>query len=106
MASKHEAGMPASTSRQSPSTSRSAPSRNVVVVGAGLTGCTVAHRLATRGVRSVVYERAAAPGGLIRCARLEGVLYEPHGSHVFHTADTEVWQLAGAVTPFNDYRHR
>jgi UDP-galactopyranose mutase len=78
----------------------------VLVVGAGITGCTVAHRLAARGVRSVVYERAPAPGGLIRCATLEGVLYETRGTHVFHTADTEIWQLANAITPFNDYRHR
>jgi UDP-galactopyranose mutase len=37
---------------------------------------------------------------------MEGVLYEPHGSHIFHTEDTEVWELANAMTPFNDYRHR
>jgi UDP-galactopyranose mutase len=80
--------------------------RTVLVVGAGLTGCTVAHRLARHGIRSVVYERAAAPGGLIRSDHLGGVLYEPHGSHVFHTDDEEVWRLANATTPFNDYRHR
>jgi UDP-galactopyranose mutase len=34
------------------------------------------------------------------------VLYEPHGSHIFHTEDQEVWELANAMTPFNDYRHR
>jgi UDP-galactopyranose mutase len=78
----------------------------VLIVGAGITGCTVAHRLASRGVCSVVYERTPAPGGLIRCAKLEGVLYETHGTHVFHTGDSEIWQLANAITPFNDYRHR
>ncbi len=78
----------------------------VLVVGAGLTGCTVAHRLAAHGVRSVLYERAAKPGGLVRSDLLHGVLYEPHGSHVFHTSDEEVWRLASSVTPFNDYRHR
>jgi UDP-galactopyranose mutase len=77
-----------------------------LIVGAGLTGCTIAHRLAQHGVESVLLERAPAPGGLIRSARLEGVLYEPHGSHVFHTDDAEVWRLANAMTPFNDYRHR
>jgi UDP-galactopyranose mutase len=78
----------------------------VLIVGAGLTGCTVAHRLARRGIRSVVYERSAAPGGLVRCGRLNGVLYEEHGSHVFHTDDDEVWRLVTSLTPFNDYRHR
>jgi UDP-galactopyranose mutase len=77
-----------------------------LIVGAGLTGCTIAHRLAQHGIESVLLERAPAPGGLIRSDHLEGVLYEPHGSHVFHTDDEEVWRLANAMTPFNGYRHR
>ena len=78
----------------------------VLIVGAGLTGATLAHRLAQEGVESVLCERAEVPGGLIRSEHMEGVLYEPHGSHIFHTEDEEVWQLANAMTPFNDYRHR
>jgi UDP-galactopyranose mutase len=78
----------------------------VLIVGAGLTGCTLAHRLADEGIATVLLERADVPGGLIRSEHLEGVLYEPHGSHIFHTEDEEVWDLANAMTPFNDYRHR
>jgi UDP-galactopyranose mutase len=78
----------------------------VLVVGAGLTGCTLAHRLAQEGLQTVLLERADVPGGLIRSEHLEGVLYEPHGSHIFHTEDEEVWELANAMTPFRDYRHR
>src|SRR3954471_20656865 len=78
----------------------------VLIVGAGLTGCTLAHRLAQEGVQSVLLEKADVPGGLIRSEHLEGVLYEPHGSHIFHTEDEEVWSLANAMTPFRDYRHR
>jgi UDP-galactopyranose mutase len=37
---------------------------------------------------------------------MEGVLYEPHGSHIFHTEDREVWELANSMTPFRPYRHR
>ncbi len=78
----------------------------VLIVGAGLTGCTLAHRLALEGIASVLLERAQVPGGLIRSEHLEGVLFEPHGSHIFHTEDREVWELANTMTPFNDYRHR
>src|SRR3954451_471763 len=85
---------------------RTMSSPHVLIVGAGLTGCTLAHRLAADGVRSTLLERAPVPGGLIRSEHLEGVLYEPHGSHIFHTEDREVWDLANAMTPFNDYRHR
>jgi UDP-galactopyranose mutase len=75
-------------------------------VGAGLTGCTLGWRLAQEGVESVLLERADVPGGLIRSEHMEGVLYEPHGSHIFHTEDKEVWDLANSMTPFREYRHR
>ncbi len=78
----------------------------VLIVGAGLTGCTLAHSLARESIASTLLERADEPGGLIRSEHMEGVLYEPHGSHIFHTEDREVWELANAMTPFRDYRHR
>jgi len=84
--------------------SSSAP--RILIVGAGLTGCTLAHRLGQAGLQTVLLERADVPGGLIRSEHMEGVLYEPHGSHIFHTEDKEVWDLANDMTPFRDYRHR
>jgi UDP-galactopyranose mutase len=78
----------------------------VAIIGAGLTGCTVAWRLAQEGIPSVLFERAKQPGGLIRSEHMNGVLYEPHGSHIFHTEDEEVWRLANSFTPFRPYRHR
>ncbi len=78
----------------------------VLVVGAGLTGCTLAHRFAREGIETVLLEREPVPGGLIRSEHMEGVLYEPHGSHIFHTEDEEVWNLANEMTPFRPYRHR
>jgi UDP-galactopyranose mutase len=78
----------------------------VIIVGAGLTGCTVAHALARDEVESVVLEREMVPGGLIRSELMNGVIYEPHGSHIFHTEDREVWELANSMTPFRAYRHR
>lgn len=78
----------------------------MLVVGGGLTGCTIAHCLALAGVQTVVVERQDAAGGLVRSEHLQGVLYEPHGSHIFHTDDAEVWELANQMTPFRPYRHR
>jgi oxygen-dependent protoporphyrinogen oxidase len=49
---------------------------DVVVVGAGLSGLTVAFRLARRGLRVVVLEQAARPGGVIGSVRRDGALYE------------------------------
>src|SRR3954451_12143148 len=81
-------------------------SPRILVVGAGLTGCTLAHCFARGGLETILLERAGVPGGLIRSEHINGVLYEPHGSHIFHAEDQEVWELANAMTPFNDYRHR
>ncbi len=78
----------------------------VLIIGSGLTGCTIAHCLAKEEVESVVLERLAVPGGLIRSELMHGVLYEPHGSHIFHTEDREVWDLANGLISFNSYRHR
>jgi UDP-galactopyranose mutase len=77
-----------------------------LIVGGGLTACTVSHKLAQQGIESLILERLQVHGGLIRSEHMGGVLYEPHGSHIFHTEDREVWELANAMTPFNDYRHR
>ena len=78
----------------------------VLVVGAGLTGCTLGWRLGQEGIDTTLLERDEVPGGLIRSEHMGGVLYEPHGSHIFHTEDEEVWNLANSMTPFRDYRHR
>src|SRR5258708_33225861 len=80
--------------------------RGVRIGGAGLAVSVVALALVGEGVECVVLEREAAPGGLIRSELMNGVLYEPHGSHIFHTEDRQVWELANAMTQFRPYRHR
>jgi UDP-galactopyranose mutase len=79
--------------------------RRALIVGAGLTGACVARELADAGWTVVLHEAARLPGGLVRSATMEGVVYEPHGSHIFHTDDTEVWDYVNRFVPFNDYRH-
>jgi UDP-galactopyranose mutase len=80
--------------------------RRALIVGGGLTGCTVAHELAEHGWNVRIHESSELAGGLVRSATMGGVVYEPHGSHIFHTEDQEVWEYVQRFTPFNDYRHR
>jgi len=76
------------------------------IVGGGLAGATVSHALRERGIRPAVFEQAEVTGGLIRAERLNGVIYEPHGTHAFHTDDEEVWRLVTSLVPFRPYEHR
>src|SRR3954452_1040813 len=80
--------------------------RSAWIVGGGLAGASTAMFLRKAGIEPVVFERAAVPGGLVRSDRMNGVIYEPSGSHIFHTDDEEVWRIVTGLVPFNGYEHR
>ncbi len=56
---------------------------DTIIVGAGLSGLTVAHKLKTQGTkhRFLVLEKSSSPGGVIRTHRENGYISEigPHG---------------------------
>ena len=78
----------------------------VLIVGAGLTGCTLAWRLAQEGVG---LDPARAGRGARRPDPLRAhgrrALRAARLAHLPHRGQ-EVWELANSMTPFNDYRHR
>jgi UDP-galactopyranose mutase len=79
------------------------------IVGGGLAGITSALEFHRHGVSSHVFEARNDWGGLLRSTEYGGegdpVVHEPHGSHIFHSDDREVWRLFKEHTPFNRYRH-
>ncbi|MGY4969583.1 FAD-dependent oxidoreductase [Streptomyces nigrescens] len=80
--------------------------RSCLIIGAGLTGATVAWQLARHGFKARVYEQSDVVGGHVRSEWIRGIPYEPHGAHIFHTHDSEVWQLVSKLTSFMPYEHR
>jgi UDP-galactopyranose mutase len=78
----------------------------VLVVGSGLAAASAAYALARDGVPVEVVERQQWSGGQLRTAQVGGVSYEPHGAHIFHTRDAEVWQLVTGLVEMLPYRHR
>lgn len=68
--------------------------QRIAIIGAGVSGLTVANMLKDRYVVTV-YEKAATPGGLIRCERVGGSLFHTCGGHVFNTKLPEVAQWFG-----------
>ena len=70
--------------------------RPVVIVGAGVSGLSLAVRLAERGVETVVVERESRPGGLARSFCYDGFTFDI-GPHRFHTYDPAVERFLRAT---------
>lgn len=80
---------------------------DLVVVGAGFYGATVANKIAGRGKKVLVLERRNHVAGNAYSYRDEktGIEIHKYGSHIFHTEDEEVWKYITKFTDFNDYVH-
>ena len=61
----------------------------VIVIGAGVSGLSIAHLLSDR-YEVTVLEKSDRPGGLIKCDRVNGHLYHKVGGHVFNTKRKDV----------------
>lgn len=83
-------------------------SADLVVVGSGFYGLTVAERAANdAGARVLVLERRPHIGGNAYSYfdELTGIEIHKYGSHLFHTSNERVWNYVRRFTEFNDYRH-
>jgi UDP-galactopyranose mutase len=80
---------------------------DLVVVGSGLTGLTVAERAAAAGRRVAVVERRAHIGGnaYSEAEPATGIEVHRYGAHLFHTSDDRVWEYARRFTSFTGYVH-
>ena len=82
---------------------------DLVVVGAGFFGLTVAERVAAElGRRVLVIDRRDHIGGNAY-SELEprtGIEIHRYGAHLFHTSNTLVWDYANRFTSFTSYQHR
>jgi UDP-galactopyranose mutase len=82
---------------------------DLVVVGSGLFGLTVAEQCAERlGIRVLILERRGHIGGnaYSETDPDTGIEIHRYGSHLFHTSHRRVWEYANRFTAFTDYRHR
>ena len=81
---------------------------DLVVVGAGLYGLTVAERAAERGLDVVVIDRRDHIGGNAwsEAEPSTGIEVHRYGAHLFHTSNERVWEYVNRFTTFTDYVHR
>jgi UDP-galactopyranose mutase len=79
-----------------------------LIVGAGLSGLTVAERLCAAGRKVLVIERREQIGGLCR-AEVDaetGIEVHRFGTHVFHTGNAKVRAYFELFAELDNYRHR
>lgn len=82
-------------------------SADLVVVGSGFFGATVAERAASSGFEVLLLERRSHVGGNAYSYFDEssGIEVHKYGSHLFHTSNQRVWEYALRFTEFNNYQH-
>jgi UDP-galactopyranose mutase len=82
---------------------------DLVVVGSGFFGLTVAERCASDlGLRVLVLERRSHIGGnaYSEAEPETGIEIHRYGAHLFHTSNAKVWEYANQFTAFTGYQHR
>ena len=82
---------------------------DLLVVGSGFFGLTIAERCANDlGLRVLVLERRHHLGGNAYSERDPETNVEVHkyGAHLFHTSNEKVWEYVNRFTAFTNYRHR
>lgn len=82
---------------------------DLVVVGSGFFGLTIAERVATElGLKVVVIDRRCHIGGNAYSAPEPetGIEVHQYGAHLFHTSNEPVWEYVNRFTKFTNYEHR
>jgi UDP-galactopyranose mutase len=82
---------------------------DLIVVGSGFFGLTVAERAASQlDKRVLVVERRSHIGGnaYSEAEPETGIEIHKYGAHLFHTSNKKVWDYVNQFTDFTDYQHR
>lgn len=81
---------------------------DLLVVGAGLFGLTIAERAAASGRRVTIIERRGHIGGnaYSEADPATGIEVHRYGAHLFHTSNPSVWEYVNRFTRFTEYVHR
>ena len=82
---------------------------DLVVVGSGLFGLTIAERCAQElGLKVLIIDRRHHLGGNAYSEIDEetGIEVHKYGTHLFHTSNKRVWDYVRKFTDFTNYQHR
>ncbi len=76
---------------------------DVLIVGAGLFGATVARELTDAGKKVLVLEKRGHIAGNAFTEEVEGIHVHRYGAHIFHTNDRKVWDYVNRFAAFNRF---
>ncbi len=82
---------------------------DLIVVGSGFFGLTVAERAATQlNKRVLILDRRDHLGGnaYSEAEPETGIEVHRYGAHLFHTSNKRVWEYVNQFTEFTNYQHR
>ena len=80
--------------------------KNILIIGSGLTGATLAYKHTMLGDKVTVVEKRNHIGGNVYTRDVEGITVHKYGAHIFHTNDKEVWDFVNQFVHFNNYKHQ
>ncbi len=81
---------------------------DLLVVGSGFFGLTIAERAAQAGLKVTVIDRRSHIGGnaYSEPEPETGIEVHRYGAHLFHTSNERVWEYVNRFTSFTNYVHR
>ena len=77
-----------------------------LIVGAGLTGATLAWRLKTQGKSVIVIDQRSYIGGNCYTEYKNGIYVHKHGPHIFHTNNKQVWNFINKFDELEQYQYQ
>lgn len=80
---------------------------DIVIIGAGISGATLAERYANAGNKVLIIEKRNHIGG--NCYDYideNGILISKYGAHLFHTEDKTVWDYVNRFTDWYPWEHK
>ena len=64
---------------------------DLLIVGAGLYGATIAQKVKEAGKAVLVIDRRPNIAGNVYTEEIEGIQVHKYGAHIFHTNNNNVW---------------